>query len=99
MGEHSGRYLGLIEVLTSNGFVVYGGFHLLVQDMVRLTSIAKEENPELPFIVLGHSMGSFAARQYQLDHSREIDGSPSPVQALSMDSREPRPLRRQEGTF
>jgi len=51
-----------------------GGFDLLVRDMVRLSRIAKEEHPEPPFILLGHSMGSFAAQQYVLDHSREIDG-------------------------
>ena len=51
-----------------------GGFGLLVEDMVRLSRIAKEENPNPPFILLGHSMGSFAAQQYVLDHSREIDG-------------------------
>jgi alpha-beta hydrolase superfamily lysophospholipase len=51
-----------------------GGFDLLVEDMVRLSRIAKEENPDPPFILLGHSMGSFAAQQYVLDHSREIDG-------------------------
>ena len=50
-----------------------GGFDLLVEDMVRLSRIGKEENPDLPFILLGHSMGSFAAQQYVLDHSREID--------------------------
>ena len=51
-----------------------GGFDLLVADMLRLSHIAKEENPTQPFIRLGHSMGSFAAQQYVLDHSREIDG-------------------------
>ena len=51
-----------------------GGFDLLVEDMVRLSHIAKEENAGVPFILLGHSMGSFAAQQYVLDHSREIDG-------------------------
>lgn len=51
-----------------------GGFDLLVEDMVRLSRIAKEENPEQTFILLGHSMGSFAAQQYVLDLSREIDG-------------------------
>jgi alpha-beta hydrolase superfamily lysophospholipase len=96
MGEHVGRYIGLIEVLTSHDFVVYGndhrghgasvppaaglgdfgkgGFDLLVEDMVRLSHIAKDENPNLPFIVLGHSMGSFAAQQYVTDHSHEVDG-------------------------
>ena len=51
-----------------------GGFDLLVEDMIRLSGIAKEENPGRPFLLLGHSMGSFAAQQYVLSHSREIDG-------------------------
>jgi len=41
---------------------------------VRLSRIAKDECPNLPFILLGHGMGSFASQQYVLDHSREIDG-------------------------
>jgi hypothetical protein len=49
-----------------------GGFDLLVEDMVRLSRIAKEENPNLPFILMGHSMGSFASQQCMLDHSHEI---------------------------
>ena len=51
-----------------------GGFELLVQDMVRLSELAKEENPDLPLLLLGHDMGSFAAQRYIIDHSREIDG-------------------------
>ena len=51
-----------------------GGFDPLVADMFRLSGIAKEENPGKPFILLGHSMGSFAAQQYVLDHSQAIDG-------------------------
>ena len=51
-----------------------GGFDLLVEDMVQLSRIAKEEIPNRPFILFGHSMGSFAAQQYVLDRSAEIDG-------------------------
>jgi alpha-beta hydrolase superfamily lysophospholipase len=51
-----------------------GGFDLLVDDMARLSAIAKQENPDLPLFLLGHGMGSFAAQQYVLGHSREIDG-------------------------
>jgi len=51
-----------------------GGFNLMVKDMVRLSLKAKEENPNQPFILLGHSMGSFAAQQYLLDHSDLLDG-------------------------
>jgi alpha-beta hydrolase superfamily lysophospholipase len=51
-----------------------GGFNLMVKDMVRLSLKAKEEHPNQPLILLGHSMGSFAAQQYVLDHSDLIDG-------------------------
>ena len=96
MGEHIGRYAGVIEALTSSGLTVYGndhrghgrtavsairfgdfgegGFDLLVEDMFRLSHIAKAENPGRPFMLLGHSMGSFASQQHVLEHSQEIDG-------------------------
>lgn len=51
-----------------------GGFKLLVEDLVRLSEIAKRENAGQELILFGHSMGSFAAQQYILDHSRLIDG-------------------------
>jgi alpha-beta hydrolase superfamily lysophospholipase len=51
-----------------------GGFDLLVQDMVRLSRIARQEHPDATVILLGHSMGSFAAQQYALDYSSDIDG-------------------------
>ena len=51
-----------------------GGFNLLVEDMVHLSHIARKENPDQPFILFGHSLGSFAAQQYVLDHSDLIDG-------------------------
>src|SRR5262249_52624922 len=51
-----------------------GGFDLLVEDMVYLTRIARNENAGVPLILMGHSMGSFASQQYVLDHSRKIDG-------------------------
>jgi len=51
-----------------------GGFNLLVEDMVRLSNIAKTENHREPLILFGHGLGSFAAQQYILDHSQLIDG-------------------------
>ena len=51
-----------------------GGFSLIVKDMVQLSLKAREENPNQPFILLGHGMGSFAAQQYVLDHSNLVDG-------------------------
>jgi alpha-beta hydrolase superfamily lysophospholipase len=51
-----------------------GGFDNLVDDMLRLSRIARDQNPGLPLILLGHGMGSFAAQQMILSHSGAIDG-------------------------
>jgi alpha-beta hydrolase superfamily lysophospholipase len=51
-----------------------GGFNQLVEDMLALRVIAKEKHPGKPYILLGHSMGSFAAQQFILDHSHSISG-------------------------
>jgi alpha-beta hydrolase superfamily lysophospholipase len=61
--------------LTAESFGEFGpgGFDLLVEDMVQLSTIAQEEYPETPFILLGHSMGSFAVQKYLLDHSESVD--------------------------
>jgi len=49
-----------------------GGWNALVDDIAKLTAIAREREHGLPAILLGHSMGSFAAQQYILDHSADI---------------------------
>src|SRR6266446_7561205 len=51
-----------------------GGFDQLVNDMVAFRVIAKKEHPDKPYILLGHSLGSFAAQQFVFDHSHSING-------------------------
>ncbi len=46
----------------------------LVDDIGLLSGYIRAENPGLPLILLGHSMGSFAVQQYLLDHSADADG-------------------------
>lgn len=46
-----------------------GGWDALVEDMVSLSKFARLREGKLPLVLLGHSMGSFAAQQYLLDHS------------------------------
>ncbi|MFL5296292.1 MAG: alpha/beta fold hydrolase [Phenylobacterium sp.] len=50
------------------------GAELVVEDLHRLTSLARGEHPDLPIVLLGHSLGSFFAQAYAFDHSRAIDG-------------------------
>jgi alpha-beta hydrolase superfamily lysophospholipase len=47
---------------------------LLVEDLALLSRIAHAEHLGLPLFLMGHSIGSFAAQQFVLDHSGEIDG-------------------------
>ena len=49
------------------------GFAALVDDMARLSRIARKENPGKKLILMGHSMGSFAAQIYVVEHSDLID--------------------------
>ena len=51
-----------------------GGWNGLVADMLTLTRLARTREGRLPVILLGHSMGSFAAQQYVLDNSALIAG-------------------------
>lgn len=51
-----------------------GGWNGLVDDLDRLNRHIADHEGGGPRILLGHSMGSFAAQQYVLDHSRDLDG-------------------------
>ncbi len=46
----------------------------VVEDLHRVTKFIKETYPELPVILLGHSMGSFLARRYIENYGVEING-------------------------
>jgi alpha-beta hydrolase superfamily lysophospholipase len=50
------------------------GAELVVEDLRRLTSLARAEHPDLPLVLLGHSLGSFFAQAFVFDHSKAIDG-------------------------
>ncbi len=51
-----------------------GNRHVL-EDMHELTLLTKKKYPGLPYFLLGHSMGSFYARQYLFDYGKELDGA------------------------
>lgn len=54
---------------------VGGGGGFLVKDAHTLTEIIKAENPQLPVVLLGHSMGSFVARLYLEHYAADIDAA------------------------
>jgi alpha-beta hydrolase superfamily lysophospholipase len=49
------------------------GWQELVADIGRLTDHIRGEYPDLPLVLVAHSMGSFAAQQYLVDNSDRVD--------------------------
>lgn len=60
--DHLGH--GLTAGGTFGYFGPKGGWDLLSQDVRRLRELEKERHPGLPYVILGHSMGSFLTRTY-----------------------------------
>lgn len=50
------------------------GYRNLVQDLHTMTGIVKDEFPELPLFLFGHSMGSFVSRLYLSKYTDELSG-------------------------
>jgi alpha-beta hydrolase superfamily lysophospholipase len=51
-----------------------GGFQSLIDDMAALGELARAEQSGAPLVLLGHSMGSFAAQLYLLQHGEGLAG-------------------------
>ena len=51
------------------------GWTELVGDIDRLRQVVKADHPDVPLVLLGHSMGSFAVQQDLLAHSGDIDAA------------------------
>ncbi len=57
------------------GFFGDNGAESLVEDMKTLSDIARQEYPNVPFFLFGHSMGSFLARKYTAKYGHMLDGA------------------------
>lgn len=67
--RHHGASAASIEEQGQLGPSGWGG---LVDDIDVLVTRNHDENPGLPLVLFGHSMGSFAVQQYMLDHSADV---------------------------
>lgn len=52
-----------------------GGWELVAKDVRKLRTLEGERHPELPYFILGHSMGSFLTRTYLINWPGTIDGA------------------------
>jgi alpha-beta hydrolase superfamily lysophospholipase len=62
-------------VISEPGNLGDGGWPALVDDIGGLSARIRDEQPGLPLVLFGHSMGSFAVQQYLLRHSWEVDAA------------------------
>ncbi len=69
--DHRGH--GLTSGMSRLGDFGPGGAPAAVDDMAVLSRRARAENPDLPLVLMGHSMGAMFAQAYVLDHSGLID--------------------------
>lgn len=56
-------------------FAKKNGNEYVLNDIHELTKITKQEYSDLPYFLLGHSMGSFYARQYIGTYGEEVDAA------------------------
>ena len=51
------------------------GYLNVLKDLHELTLLIKKDYPDVPYFLLGHSMGSFYARRYLFTYPEELDGA------------------------
>lgn len=62
------------EISNDLGHLEDDGFDGIVRDQHLLSEKIRQENPEIPLFVLGHSFGSFVAQEYIKRHGADIAG-------------------------
>jgi alpha-beta hydrolase superfamily lysophospholipase len=70
--DHRGHGLSVLPG-REPGDLGTAGWAALVSDVGEVIDMVRGEHPELPLVMIAHSMGSFAAQQYLLEHSDDVD--------------------------
>ena len=73
--DHLGHGFSVAEGAPRLYFGPRGSWNWVVEDVRALQEQTQRQFPELPYFILGHSMGSFLLRTYLARHSREVDGA------------------------
>ncbi len=74
MGDHIGHGKSVKDDSMLGYFGDKDGWLNVIRDFRNITVIAKKEYPDLPVIIMGHSMGSFVARAYT-EMYKDADGA------------------------
>ena len=73
--DHLGHGLSVADGAPRLYFGPKGSWNWVVEDMESLRKLTHRHFPNLPYFLLGHSMGSFYARQYLCEYGRELNGA------------------------
>lgn len=72
-------HLGHGESVTSDeNYGYFGrpdGFGYVISDIHKLREMTHEKYPDVPYFILGHSMGSFLTRRYLMQHGEGLSGA------------------------
>lgn len=67
---------GSVRTKEDYGYFADGdGNRAVLDDLHSITLLTKKLYPDVPYFLLGHSMGSFYARQYLSEYGSELDGA------------------------
>lgn len=73
--DHLGHGKSVTDPADYGYFAHENGWTYLAKDLHQLTEKMQKEYPEVPYFLLGHSMGSFAVRQYLTQWGNQLDGA------------------------
>lgn len=73
--DHLGHGKSVVDKSYYGYFCKDNPNEVLIEDAHELTRIIKEKHPDVPYYLMGHSMGSFYARQYLCRYGNELSGA------------------------
>lgn len=73
--DHLGHGSAALESGSLGYFAKKDGWRFLPADVRKLTILMKKRYPDIPYFLLGHSMGSFVARIYLEKYGELLDGA------------------------
>lgn len=71
--DHAGHGKSVLFSGNKGFFAEKDGWNVAVRDMKSLRDMTAKDYPNIPYIVMGHSMGSFLTRTYIIDYPDDID--------------------------
>lgn len=74
INDHAGHGKSVIDE-ESYGYFGPGGYFNLVKDMDKLRRKIQEDFPNVPYMIMGHSMGSFLTRRYLSEYGEGVKGA------------------------